>query len=118
GEQLGVHGDGQPGLEPEGVERPDAAGVAAARGQACGREANAVADGVRDVLCGGDPDAVPDPQDRGAVDLSAVFWGFLAADVPASGGAAPRPLVVLSALLLKSGSGCPDPCWPSNDERR
>ncbi len=34
GEQLGVHGDGQPGVEPEGVERPDAAGIAAARGQA------------------------------------------------------------------------------------
>ena len=30
GEQLGVHGDGQPGLEPEGVERLGAAGVAAA----------------------------------------------------------------------------------------
>ena len=36
------------------------AGVAAARGQARGREADAAADGVRDVLRGGDPDALPD----------------------------------------------------------
>ena len=41
-----------------------AAGVASARGQAHGREADAVADGVRDVLCGDDPDAVPDRQER------------------------------------------------------
>ena len=39
---------------------PAGAGIAAARGEAPGGEANAVADGVRDVLRGGDPDAVPD----------------------------------------------------------
>ena len=57
-------------------------------------------------------------QERGAVDLSAVVVESLAGDVPAAGGAAARLLVVLSEVLLKSGSGCPDPCWPSNDERR
>ena len=34
GEQLGVHGDGGVGLEPEGVECLDGAGIAAARGRA------------------------------------------------------------------------------------
>jgi hypothetical protein len=34
------------------------------------------------------------------------------------GGAAARLLVVLRGVVLKSGSGCPDPYWPSNRERR
>ena len=60
GEQLGVHGDGLAGVEPEGLERPAGPGIAAARGQARGGETDVVADGVRDVLRGVHPDAVPD----------------------------------------------------------
>ena len=50
------------------------AGVAAARGQARGREADVVADGVRDVLCGGDPDAVPDRRSGGRLIYRLLSW--------------------------------------------
>ena len=83
GEQLGVHGDGQLGVEPEGLEHLAGAGVAATRGPPRGREADAVADGVRDVLCGDDPDAVPDRAERQAADLPAVVVESVARDVPA-----------------------------------
>ena len=99
------------------IER-DGAGIAAARGGAQGGEADVVADGIRDVLCGGDPDAVPDRSEWGSADLSAVVVDSVARDVPAAGGAAAGLLVVLRDVPLKSGSGCPDPCRPSNEERR
>ena len=71
GEQLGVHGDGLAGVEPEGLERPAGPGRAAAPGRARGGETDAVADGVRDVLRGVHPDAVPDRAEWRAVDLPA-----------------------------------------------
>ena len=45
-------------------------------------------------------------------------WNPWQGNVPAAGGAAARLLAVLEGCHPKSGSGCPDPCWPSNDERR
>ena len=69
GEQLGLHGDGQFGLEPEGLECLDDTAIAPACGQTPSRETIAVADGVRDVLCGDDPDALPDRAKWGTVDL-------------------------------------------------
>ena len=80
------------------------------RGEAPGREADAVADGVRDVLRGGDPDAVPDRAGRPADRLPVAVLEPVARGVPAAGGAAAGLLAVLSGGLLKSGSGCPDPC--------
>ena len=66
-----------------------------------------IADGVRDVLCGGDPDAVPDPQEREAVDLSVVVVESMAGDVPAAGGAVARLLVVLSEVTPEVGVRMP-----------
>ena len=60
GEQLGLYGDGQLGLEPEGLGRLVDAGFAPACGETRVRATIAVADGVPDVLCGADPDALPD----------------------------------------------------------
>src|SRR5262245_26465447 len=91
-------------------------GRTAARGGARGREADVVADGIRDVPRGGAPDAVPDRAGREAVGLPVVVVDAVAGDVPAAGGAAAGELAVLSGSLLKSGSGCPDPSWPSNIE--
>ena len=69
GEQLGVYGDGQLGLEPEGLERLAGARITPAPSEARGGEANPVADGVRDVLRGVHPDAVPDRAGWRTVDL-------------------------------------------------
>src|SRR3954470_8405651 len=101
------------------MERADGAGIAAVRDGARGREADVVADGIRDVPCGADRDAVPDREGGQSLDLSIVVVESLARDVPAVGGAVDRLLAVLKSRgSLKSGSGCPDPCWRSNEERR
>ena len=84
--------------------------VAAARGEAPGGEADAVADGVRDVLRGDDRDALPDRAGRPSVGLSVAVLEPVAGRVPAAGGAAARLLAVLRTGDLKSGSGCPGPC--------
>src|SRR4051812_14444625 len=95
GEQLGVHGDGVVGVEPEGVERLADAGGPAARGGAPRREARLAADGVRDVPRGGDRDAVPARPERRTADLSPDVVDAVARDVPAPGGAPAGSLVVL-----------------------
>ena len=64
--------------------------------EAPGREADAVADGVRDVLCGDDPDAVPDRPGRPSAGVSVAVVEPVAGGVPAAGGAAEWLLVVLS----------------------
>ena len=87
-QQLGVHGDGQPGLEPEGVGGLDDPGVASTCGQAQGRETVALADGVRDILRGHDPDAMPDHQERAPVDLPIAVVEPMARGLPAIGRAA------------------------------
>src|SRR5437870_467870 len=96
GEQLGVHGDGIAGVEPEGVERPGAARGRAVGGEVPGREAVATADGVHDLLRGDDPGALPDrawcPEDR----IPAAVVEPVAGRVPAAGGAATRSAAVLS----------------------
>ena len=58
-EQLGLHGNGQPGVEPEGIGTLmlQLSPRHAAKHEA---ETDMAADGIRDVLCGGDPDALPD----------------------------------------------------------
>ena len=117
GEQLGLYGDGQFGLEPEGLECLDDTGIAPACGQTPSRETIAVADGVRDVLCGDDPDALPDRAKRWTVDLPLAVVEPVARGLPATGRSAARLLAVLGGTTLKSGSGCPDPRRPSNQER-
>ena len=44
-------------------------------------------------------------------------WNPWARSLPAAGQAAARLLAVLGETILKSGSGCPDPRGPSNQER-
>ena len=79
-----------PGVEPEGV-----GGVAAARGrslggEASGREAVAVADGVQHVLRGDDPGAVPGGEDGPADRVPIAVVEPVAGRVPPAGGAAAR----------------------------
>ena len=109
GEQLGVYGDGQLGLEPEGLERPAGARITATRSEAQGRETNPVADGVRDVLRGFHPDAVSDRAGWTTVDLPDAVLEPVARRFPTIGRAAARVLAVLKDQSPKSGSGCPDP---------
>src|SRR3954452_19216403 len=56
---LGVYGDGQLGVEPEGVGRPGAARAGAVGEEVSGREAFLAADGVQHVLRGDDPGPLP-----------------------------------------------------------
>ena len=70
-------------------------------------------DGVRDLLCGFHPDAVPDRADRRTIDLPVSVLEPVARCVPPAGRAAARVLAVLKVERLKSGSGCPDPNGPS-----
>src|SRR5271166_5746017 len=124
GQQLGVHGHGQPGLEPEGVGRVAGARDVPARPGAPDPEANAVADGVQDVPCGNDRDSLPDRPQRPPSGVSLAVLESVAGCLPAAGGAAQWLLAVLSRAKLKPGSGCPGPCRPSkrprgwSDERR
>src|SRR3954452_21403455 len=96
GEQRGLHGDGGPGVEPEGM-----GGVAAARarpvvGEASCGEAFVAADGVRHVLRGDDPGAVPGRADIPADRVPFAVVEPVAGNVPAAGGAATRSAVVLN----------------------
>ncbi len=116
-EQLGVHGDGEPGLEPEGVGRVAGAGVAPARREAPGPEANAVADGIPNLLRGDDRDALPDHPGRAAVGVSVVVVEPVAGGLAAAGGATSRVLAVLRGRNSKPGSGRPGPRGPSSQER-
>src|SRR5262249_52672111 len=118
GEQLGLHGDGRPGVEPEGVGGAAGAGAPPVGGAAPGGEAVAVADGVLDVLCGLDPGAVPGRADEPADHLPAAAWEPVAGRVPSPGGAVARGPAVLTARPLKPGSGRPGPGRPRTDERR
>ena len=107
GEQLGLYGDGQFGLEPEGLECLDDTGIAPACGQTPSRETIAVADGVRDVLCGDDPDALPDRAKRWTVDLPLAVVEPVARGLPATGRAAARLLAVLRRNDLEVGVRMP-----------
>ena len=96
GEQLGVHGDGVVGLEPEGLERVAGSRHGPRRREPQGGKTDLVADGVRDVPRGVHRHAVPDHSGRPTVDLSAAVVESVARDVPAVSGAAAELLVVLS----------------------
>ena len=111
GEQLGVHGDGVVGLEPEGVGGAAAAGGAPARPGTPGREAVAVADGIRDVPRGADRDAVPDRAEWPSVDLPAAVVEPVARGVPAVGGAVECVLVVLREWSPEVGVRMPRSVW-------
>ena len=87
GEQLGVHGHGIAGLEPEGLERPDGAGIASARGGTQDGETKVVEDGICHVLRGFHPDAVPDRAGWTAADLPVALLEPLAGRLPPAGGA-------------------------------
>ena len=119
GEQLGVHGDGIAGVEPEGVERPGAARAGPVGGEVPGGEAVAAADGVQHVLRGDDPGALPDRAGqpggsstgccrgtRGRVCSSGWWSGCTVAGCVEPVGD------------LKPESGCSGPCWLRTDERR
>jgi hypothetical protein len=81
-------------------------------------EAEVVAHGVRDLLRGSDPDALPNREEWQTIDLSTALVEPLATDPATLGGTATRLLAVLGHTSTTSGSGCPDPGWPSNKERR
>ena len=88
-----------------------AAGVAPARGEAPGGEANAVADGVPDVLRGDDPDALPDRQDGRPADLPAAVVEPVARGLPAAGRAAAGLLAVLRRDGPEVGVRMPRSAW-------
>ena len=71
------------------------------------RETIAVADGVRDVLCGDDPDALPDRAKRWTVDLPLAVVEPVARGLPATGRAAARLLAVLRRIDLEVGVRMP-----------
>ena len=103
GEQRGVHGDGEPGVEPEGV-----GGVAAARegpvgGEVPVGEAVVVEGGVQHVLRGVDSGAVPGRADESSDRVSVAVVEPVAGRVPAVGGASARPAVVLRMECSEAG---------------
>jgi hypothetical protein len=98
GEQLGLHGDGQSGVEPEGV-----GGAADAGAPPLGDKAVALADGVLDVLRGADPGAVPGGADESAGHLPALVVEPVVGRVPTAGGAAARSPVVLTGVSPEAG---------------
>jgi hypothetical protein len=69
-------------VEPEGVGRPDGTRIARLRREAPSRAADVAADGIRNVLRSGDPDALPDSEDGQTVDLSFAVVESLAGHVP------------------------------------
>ena len=73
------------------------------RGEARGGETNVVADGVRDVLRGVHPDAVPDRAEWTTVDLPAAVVEPVARGLPPTGRAAARVLAVLKDRLTEVG---------------
>src|SRR3954462_14236227 len=90
GEQPGLYGDGGPGVEPEGVERPGAPRAGSVGGEVPGGEAVAAADGVQHVLCGADPGALPDRAWFPPGRVSVAVVEPVAGRVPEAGGAAAR----------------------------
>jgi hypothetical protein len=103
GEQLGVHGDGQPGVEPEGRERPGAPRARPVGGEVSGREAVAAADGVQHVLRGDDPGPLPDRQASRPDHLPVAIVEPVAGRVPEVGGAVARSPVVLNRWRPEAG---------------
>ena len=70
GEQLGVHGNGESGLEPEGVGRVAGALDDTARRGTPGPVANSAENGVRDVPRGDDRDTLRDRTRRQSLGVS------------------------------------------------
>ena len=99
------------GVEPQGLERPAGAGVASAPGQTRGGETDAVEDGVRDVLRGFHPDAVPDRAERTTVDLPVAVVEPVARGLPPAGRAAARVLAVLKDRATEVGVRMPRSVW-------
>src|SRR6516165_3591787 len=116
GQQLGLHGHGQPGLESEGLGRALGTHDAPACPEASGRKADPVADGVSDVLRGPDRDALPDRPGQPSLGVSPFVLEPMAGSLPEARGAASWRLAVLSLANSKPGSGRPGPYGPSNDE--
>ena len=87
--------------------RLDDPGAASTCGQAQGRETVALADGVRDILRGHDPDAMPDHQERAPVDLPIAVVEPMARGLPAIGRAAAGCVAVLKRDHLEVGVRMP-----------
>ena len=81
------------------------------RGETQGGETNVVADGVRDLLRGLHPDAVPDRAGWTTVDLPVAVVEPVARGLPPAGGAAARLLAVLRRLHLEVGVRMPRSVW-------
>ena len=98
------------------MECLDDTGIAPACGQTPSRETIAVADGVRDVLCGDDPDALPDRAKRWTVDLPLAVVEPVARGLPATGRSAARLLAVLRRNDLEVGVRMPRSAAAANAE--
>src|SRR5580704_14787737 len=93
------------------MECLDAPGIASTRRQASGGEAVAVADGVPEVLRGDDSDAMPDRQERRAVDLPIVVMESMTSHVFTIGRAPAEPRVVLNRANPEVGVWMLRPTW-------
>jgi len=101
GEQLGVHGDGVPGMDAQGLVRTAAAGAGPVGGAVRGGEAGGAQDGVPHVPAGVHRDAVPDHPSRTADRLSAADVESVAAGVAPRG----RRSSAAAALLTETHPG-------------
>jgi hypothetical protein len=88
GQQLGIHGDGVVGVEPQGLECPANTGRSSVSGQTLGRETDAFENGIHDVLRGLHPDAVSDRAERTTIDLPVPVVEPMARSFPPTGRAA------------------------------
>ena len=116
GEQLGVHGHGEPGVEPEGVGGVAGARDAPARRGAPAEKRTLLRMEFRTFCAAMMEIALPDRPQRPPAGVSLAVVEPVAGCLPAAGGAAEWLLAVLSPANLKPGSGCPGPCGPSSAE--
>src|SRR5271154_1340495 len=118
GKQLGVHGDGVVGVEPESLERFAGAHNASARGKTPGGETSVVADGVRDLLRGFHPNAVSDRAGWTAIDLPVAVVEPLARGLPPAGGEAAWLPALLRRSDLEVGVRMPRSAWTAEKRKR
>ena len=110
--ELGVHGDGLVGLEPEGLGRLAVAGGRPLAGEAWGGKAEAVADGLSHVSAGDDAGSRANPLGGAEDRLSAVGVESLAIGLLPSVGSTSPAACVAEGKTLKPESGCSGPQSP------
>src|SRR5262249_147135 len=99
------------GLESQGVGRLVGTGDAAPCSAAPVPEARVVADGVCNLPCRRDRDALPDHTDGTTVDLSVAVVDPVARRVPPVGGPGARLLVAVGARGVEGGVRMPRSVW-------